>query len=165
MSDDRQPENQINIQGETSEIHYLCRDAIEPEPWVDLEAWGSLRGRGKDAIVAMSEWGLSPRLATVGGSFVMSMSDWGLIPKVDVIPLQRFDHVRPVSLCFTRYFSRLPMFQRVVCDWGLIPKVDVIPLQRFDHIRPVSSCLHGVTLFYSRWLSHVHGFFCKDSLL
>jgi hypothetical protein len=86
---------EMNNQGEPSLLS--CRDAIEPEPWVDLEAWGSLRGRGKDAIVAMSEWGLSPRLATVGGSFVMSMSDWGLIPKVDVIPLQRFDHVRPFA--------------------------------------------------------------------
>jgi hypothetical protein len=60
---------------------------------VDTKAWGELKGRGKDAIVAMREWGMSPR--TFGGGMLLTLSDLGLGPKVDVIQLERFDAVWP----------------------------------------------------------------------
>lgn len=63
------------------------------EPLVDTKAWGELKGRGKDAIVAMREWGMSPRM--IGGGLLLTLSDLGLGPKVDVIRLPRFDAVWP----------------------------------------------------------------------
>lgn len=63
------------------------------EPLVDTKSWGKLKGRGKDAIVAMREWGMSPRM--IGGGLLLTLSDLGLGPKVDVIRLPRFDAVWP----------------------------------------------------------------------
>jgi hypothetical protein len=68
-----------------------CRS--ESDPLIDPEMWGSVQARGKDALIAMSEWGMSPRM--FGGGLVLTLSDLGLISKVDVIPLQRFDAVWP----------------------------------------------------------------------
>jgi hypothetical protein len=55
-----------------------CRSMAEPV--VDAEVWGTVQSRGKDAIVAMSEWGVSPRM--FGGGLLITLSDLGLVPKV-----------------------------------------------------------------------------------
>jgi hypothetical protein len=60
---------------------------------VDAEMWDGLKDRGKDTIVAMREWGMSPRM--FGGGMLLTLSDLGLVPKVDVIQLPRFDAVWP----------------------------------------------------------------------
>jgi hypothetical protein len=73
------------------EVCRACR--YLSEPLVDTKAWGKLKGRGKDAIIAMREWGMSPRM--IGGGLLLTLSDLGLGPKVDVIRLPRFDAVWP----------------------------------------------------------------------
>lgn len=55
--------------------------------------WGGLEGRGKDAVVAMREWGMAPRM--FGGGMLLTLSDLGLVPRVDVIQVPRFDAVWP----------------------------------------------------------------------
>lgn len=55
--------------------------------------WGGLGGRGKDAVVAMREWGMAPRM--FGGGMLLTLSDIGLVPRVDVIQVPRFDAVWP----------------------------------------------------------------------
>lgn len=75
-----------------------CREAAreaQSEPLVDPEMWGTMKSRGKDALVAMSEWGMSPRM--VGGGVLLTMSDLGLISDVDVIALPRFNQARPLA--------------------------------------------------------------------
>lgn len=68
-----------------------CRDA--DDPLGNVEMWGGLEGRGKDAVVAMREWGMAPRM--FGGGMLMTLSDLGLVPRVDVIQVPRFDVVWP----------------------------------------------------------------------
>eukprot|EP00210_Caulerpa_lentillifera_P009604 g9161.t1 len=49
---------------------------------IDKKTWKNMKRLGKDVLVSMNEWGISPKVMSLGGGTLVTLADWGYIPRV-----------------------------------------------------------------------------------